>query len=104
MLTTRIVSLHLECSYATVGRRTALHWPLARNKMRDRNPERSTLGSIFDRVMRSLHGLPDTTSTKASTIRTMTPVLELAQTFIVQTYRHRETGDTIFIEYIGTEG
>lgn len=54
--------------------------------------------------MYELHGVPDATSVKATTVRTMTPVLELAQTFIVQTYRHRENGDTIFIEYIGTEG
>jgi hypothetical protein len=68
------------------------------------NPERAALGQVFDRTLRSLHGLPDTTHTKATTVRAMTPVLELAQTFIVQTYRHRELGDTIFIEYIGTEG
>ena len=70
----------------------------------DENAERTALGSIFDRTMRSLHGLPDTVHTKATTVRAMTPVLELAQTFIVQTYRHRENGDTVFIEYIGTEG
>jgi hypothetical protein len=59
---------------------------------------------VFDRILRSLHGLPDTVHTKPTTIRTLTAVLELAQTFIVQTYRHKENGDTIFIEYIGTEG
>ena len=42
--------------------------------------------------------------TKASTARVLTPVLNLSQTFIIQTYRQRETGDTIFIEYIGAEG
>ncbi len=72
--------------------------------MRDRNPERSALGTVFDKTMRSLHGLPDVTTTKATTVRHMTPVTELAQTFIVQTYRHAEVGDTIFIEYVGTEG
>lgn len=68
------------------------------------NSERTALGTVFDRTMRSLHDLPDVVRAKATTVRTMTPVLELAQTFIVQTYRHRESGDTIFIEYIGTEG
>lgn len=66
--------------------------------------ERSALGTVFDRTMRALHGLPDVAHTKATTIRTMHPVLELAQTFIVQTYRHRENGDTIFVEYASTEG
>jgi hypothetical protein len=68
------------------------------------NPERQILGKIFDTIVRSLHGIPDVTSTKASTLRTVTPILELAQTWIVQTYRHRERGDTILIEYIGAEG
>jgi hypothetical protein len=72
--------------------------------MNHRNPERAALGGVFDRTLRSLHGLPDVATTKATTVRTITPVLELAQTFIVQTYRHRELGDTIFVEYIGTEG
>ena len=72
--------------------------------MANETTERSALGSIFDRVLRSLHGIPDANCTKPSTLRTVTPILELAQTFIVQTYRHRERGDFIFIEYIGTEG
>lgn len=68
------------------------------------NPERGALGGVFDHVLRSLHGVHDVTSTKATTVRHVTPVLELAQTFIVQTYRHKELGDTIMIEYIGAEG
>ena len=72
--------------------------------MRDRNPERAALGAVFDRTVRALHGLPDVTTTKATTIRSITPVMELSQTFIVQTYRHAEMGDTILVEYIGTEG
>lgn len=66
--------------------------------------QRPTVGTVFDQTMRSLHGIPDATHVKATTIRTIHPVLELAQTFIVQTVRHREQGDTIFIEYVSTEG
>jgi len=66
--------------------------------------ERSALGTVFDRTLRNLTGIPDATQTKASTVRHLSPVLELAQTFIVQTIRHKERGDYIFIEYIGTEG
>jgi hypothetical protein len=69
-----------------------------------RNPERAVLGEVFDRILRSLHGLPDVATTKATTVRSVTPVLELSQTFIVQTYRHRERGDHIFVEYVGAEG
>jgi hypothetical protein len=68
------------------------------------NPERSALGSTFDRAFRALHDVPDVVRVKPATIRHVTPVTELAQTFIVQTVRHRELGDTIFIEYVGTEG
>jgi hypothetical protein len=66
--------------------------------------ERGALGDVFDRTFRSLHGLPDTAHTKATTVRTVSTVLELAQTFIVQTYRHRENGDYIFLEYVGNDG
>jgi len=71
--------------------------------MKERS-ERGALGSIYDRTFRALHGLPDVTSTKPSPIRTVHPVLEIAQTFIIQTVRHKERGDWIFMEYIGTEG
>lgn len=68
------------------------------------NPERQALGTVFDRQLRSLHGLPDVSSTKATTVRHVTAILELSQTYILQTYRHRERGDFIFVEYIGAEG
>jgi hypothetical protein len=67
-------------------------------------PERKVLGDIFDRTIRSMNGLPNVISTKATTVRSLSSVLELSQTFIVQTYRQRDEGDTIFIEYIGVEG
>ena len=55
---------------------------------------------VFDRMLGALHGLPDVSSTKPSTIRAVTPLVGASQLFIVQTYRQRETGDTIFIEYV----
>src|ERR1035437_4140815 len=51
-----------------------------------------------------MNGLPDVITTKATTVRSLSSVLERSQTFIVQTYRQRDEGDTIFIEYIGVEG
>jgi hypothetical protein len=66
--------------------------------------ERSALGDLFDRTIRALDGLPDVVKTKPATVRALTPVLGLSQTFIVQTYRQKDQGDTVFVEYIGAEG
>lgn len=51
-----------------------------------------------------MEGLPDVVKTLPRTVRAKTKVLELTQTFIVQTYRQRDEGDTIFVEYIGKDG
>jgi len=64
----------------------------------------SRLGDAFDAAVRSLEGIPDVVNTKAATLRVVHPVLSIAQTFIVQTYRHPERGDTILIEYVGADG
>lgn len=57
----------------------------------------------FDRIMGSMDGRPDVTKAAATTIRLSSPLVG-AQTFIVQTYRERERGDTVFIEYAASEG
>lgn len=57
----------------------------------------------FDRLLGALHGLPDVTHTKPSTIRTVTPIVGTSQMFIVQTYRQRDKGDTIFLECVSKE-
>jgi hypothetical protein len=59
---------------------------------------------VFDRLMGALHGLPDVVSSKPSTIRTMLPVIGASQVYIVQTYRQREAGDTVFVESVSSEG
>ena len=64
----------------------------------------SALGDAFDRVVRHLDGLPDTVHTRPTTIRTLTPVLSLSQTWIVETYRQREVGDTILVGYAAADG
>lgn len=66
--------------------------------------ERSVLGDVFDKTIRSMDGLPDVIKTKAATVRASSKMFELTQTFIVQTYRQKDQGDTIFVEYIGAEG
>lgn len=58
----------------------------------------------FDRVIGSLHGLPDVATTKPSTIRDVTEMVGDSQVFIVQTYRQKEKGDTIFLECSNKSG
>ncbi len=58
----------------------------------------------FDRLMGNLHGLPDVTHTKPTTVRTMTPLLGTAELFVLQTFRQREEGDTIFLEVVNKAG
>lgn len=67
----------------------------------------------FDNLVRRLTGLPDTVSTKPSTITTVTPLVSQVTTWIVQTYRRSErnengaivkSGDIIFLQYIDASG
>jgi hypothetical protein len=41
---------------------------------------------------------------KPSTIRAMMPLIGIARSYIVQTYRQKDKGDTIFLETVGGEG
>jgi hypothetical protein len=58
----------------------------------------------FDRMMGALANLPDVTHTKPSTVVAVSPLIGEAQTFILQTFRQREIGDTIFLQYVDGEG
>lgn len=58
----------------------------------------------FDRMLGALHKLPDVTSSKPSTVCTVSPLIGEAQTFIIQTLRQREQGDTIFLQYVDANG
>jgi hypothetical protein len=60
-------------------------------------------GDNYDRMINQLDGLPDVTSTRPSTVDTIT-FLGTAQTWIVRTFRQRERGDTIFVQYIDAHG
>jgi len=60
--------------------------------------------SYFDRAIGSLEGLPDVVKCKATTMRVI-PTFGLgSHTYIIQTYRQRETGDTIFLEVTSEQG
>jgi len=58
----------------------------------------------FDRALGSLVGIPDVIHTSPSTIRAMSPLIGSSQTFIVQTFRQKESGDTVFVEYVDDSG
>ena len=62
------------------------------------------LPDTFDRLLGALHGLPDITSVKPATLRTVTPILGTSQLYIVQTYRQANAGDTIFLECTSKDG
>jgi hypothetical protein len=72
-----------------------------------------SLRDEFDNLVRRLTGLPDTVSTKPSTVTTVTPLVNQVTTWIVQTYRRSErneagvivkSGDIIFLQYIDASG
>lgn len=67
--------------------------------------EKESLGiSFFDRAIGALDGVPDVVKTKATTLRVI-PAFGLgSHTYIVQTYRQREAGDTIFLEVTSEQG
>lgn len=64
----------------------------------------SMMPDEFDRLIGGLDGLPDVVHTKLATVRALVPLLGSAQTFTIQTYRQRETGDTIFLECVSGKG
>lgn len=58
----------------------------------------------YDRMMAGLDGVPGVAQVKPATVRLIVPMLGNVETFIVQTFRHSEEGDTVFIEHTGPEG
>jgi hypothetical protein len=62
------------------------------------------LAGTFDRVLGTLDGLPDVTSTKPSTVQTVLPFIGNVTTYVVRTFRSREAGFTGFIELVDVEG
>jgi hypothetical protein len=58
----------------------------------------------FDRQLGAIEDLPDVLSTKATTIVDTTPIIGLAQTFIIQSYRQRDVGDRVFLQFVDAQG
>ena len=74
------------------------------SETKDRIPPSPEMPDLFDRLLGSLHGLPDVAHTRPATVRVITPLLGNSETFIVQTYRQVEQGDTIFLERSNRDG
>lgn len=59
----------------------------------------------YDRQLATLHDLPDVVKTKPSTLRTVPPLgIGGTQTWVIQTYRQADRGDTLFLEVVGGAG
>jgi hypothetical protein len=55
---------------------------------------------LFDRIFGSLDGLPGVLFTGQSTVQSTTPLLGNVELHIVQTVRHPDLGDTVFLQVI----
>jgi hypothetical protein len=58
--------------------------------------------SKYDRVYGGLHHV--SLSTKPSTIKTVQAVTGKSETFVIQTFRHEDLGDYIFVEVMDENG
>ena len=71
------------------------------SKQEEQPAYRST--NKFDLKLQTLEELPDVTRTKPTTLTFRAPIVGDAQTFIVQTLRQKDMGDTIFLQYIDAD-
>lgn len=62
------------------------------------------MSDTFNRVIGTLHDLPDVDHTRPTTVTTVHPLIGESATYVVQTYRQRESGDTIFLQTIDAGG
>jgi hypothetical protein len=71
----------------------------------DRQTGNAPYVDAFDRTIGLLHGLPDVTEVKTAVTRVVPPFgVGGTQLYVVQTYRQKEQGDTIFLEHVSESG
>jgi hypothetical protein len=63
--------------------------------------ETQTINS-YNRLYSALHDV--SLVTKPSTVKIVQPLTGQAQTFVIQTARHRENGDYVFVEMMDADG
>ena len=66
--------------------------------------EGSNLVDAFDRIRGGMEGRPDVTMTRLSSLQSVDPLVGNVSTFMVQTVRERERGDTIFLQVATKDG
>lgn len=66
-------------------------------------PREDTLDT-FDRVIGTLHGLPDILASRDTTITEALPIVGRVQTYVVRTYRSREGRFTVCLQTVDAEG
>lgn len=58
----------------------------------------------FDRVMGTLHGLPDVRETRPTTVMQTIPILNETTTAVVQTYKSESDGFVVFVQVVDSTG
>jgi hypothetical protein len=64
------------------------------------NEQKAGALNYFDRAMGTLHDLPDVVRSKPTTLRVVPPFGLGSHVYVVQTFRQREVGDSIFLEHV----
>lgn len=59
---------------------------------------------LFNRIIGGLSGRPDVVEAKATTVRAVHALVGDTETYIVQTFRDKEAGETVFIEHVSATG
>jgi len=58
----------------------------------------------FDRIRAGMDGRPDVTRTRISTVRNVDPLVGNVRTFLIESTRVKDEGDTIFLEVASKDG
>ena len=58
----------------------------------------------FDRIRAGMDGRPDVTRTRISTVRNIDPLVGNVSTFLIESVREKDEGDTIFLEVASKDG
>lgn len=72
--------------------------------METNEPKNGPSLSYFDRMIGTLHELPDVVKTKATTMRVVPTFGMGTYVYVVQTMRQKDIGDSIFLENVSENG
>ena len=66
--------------------------------------ENDHMVDAFDRLRAGMDGRPDVTRTRISTVRNVDPLVGNVTTFLIESVREKDQGDTIFLEVASKSG